>query len=752
MPRYDHIDFAPPAGAREAAKRALDVRAEKPESERGMTPVGIARARDLANGRRLSPDTARRMLAYFQRHEGDKSGETWASQGKGWQAWNGWGGDAGYAWARKVVRQLDAADKAATMSEGPHTSACVVLTVPDELASYIALDNLSVPGDAHVTLAHLGDAAALGAEGLDRVRAIVSEWARSVPPMPARLSGDALFAGDDADALVLLVDAPGLSAARDDLARRLRAAGLPVSADHGFTPHVTLAYVPKDSGRPSISFDLPIAFVLDAASVWAADVHGEPIALSGTGDPSLMSDTNSIVGEPLSADAPAASDDFDGVTLRGEPIAIAFADGGAASVGHSTWNQIARVGPMKGHPQGAAEFTKENLAQIVANFAALRNGEVPGDFEHFSERPPPDAARVGVPAPFWVKKVELRNGGAELWGLFKWVDPNAVKMVRAEQYKYVSPAVNFNARSRESGLPIGARLTSVALTNHPFIDGLAPLTADSRESAIMTIARAIGLDAETVRKHLDALRTATAAPHAMSPSPDSIHAPTTGAPTSTTEKHMDEETEMKGALSPSSPKGATPGAAAMAEPPAATIEGAKPSADKDFAGKYRNLSSRMASMCGMADFAPDAEGAEDALIAAIQAKLDMLKASQEREKATMQTEAAAMADRVIASKRAPAAAKDTLTALYMSDRKAFDALYPSDATVAAPRSATVAPAVPSVMTRQFAGREDFHATAGEGVKTFSQRVEARAAAIAAERKVDLITATTLADRELRAAG
>ena len=110
--RYGHIDFTPPKGAQEAAARALEVRGEKPESERGMTPVGLARARDLSNGVTLSPDTVRRMLAYFTRHEVDKDGETWDEQGKGWQAWNGWGGDAGYAWARKVVRQMDAVDDA----------------------------------------------------------------------------------------------------------------------------------------------------------------------------------------------------------------------------------------------------------------------------------------------------------------------------------------------------------------------------------------------------------------------------------------------------------------------------------------------------------------------------------------------------------------------------------------------------------------------------------------------------------------
>ena len=111
LAKYDGIDFTPPQGARDAAKRALDVRETKPPSQRGMTPVGIARARDLQNGVKLSPDTVRRMLNFLTRHEVDKKGATWDEQGKGWQAWNGWGGDAGYAWARKVVGQMESRDK-----------------------------------------------------------------------------------------------------------------------------------------------------------------------------------------------------------------------------------------------------------------------------------------------------------------------------------------------------------------------------------------------------------------------------------------------------------------------------------------------------------------------------------------------------------------------------------------------------------------------------------------------------------------
>jgi phage gp29-like protein len=104
------IDFRPTEQMAKNAQRALEVRRQKPSSQRGMTAVGIARARDIANRTELSEDTVRRMASFFARHEVDKQGSTWDEQGKGWQAWHGWGGDEGFAWAKRIVKQLDGAD------------------------------------------------------------------------------------------------------------------------------------------------------------------------------------------------------------------------------------------------------------------------------------------------------------------------------------------------------------------------------------------------------------------------------------------------------------------------------------------------------------------------------------------------------------------------------------------------------------------------------------------------------------------
>lgn len=150
--RYSHIDFTPPEGARNAAKRALEVRAEKPESQRGMTAVGIARARDLARGAKLSPETVRRMKAFFDRHEVDKKGSTWGEKGKGWQAWMGWGGDPGYAWARKVVRQMDSADD---VTEGLVEDLNEAKS--DEEGRWVTLHGDSMHGGVHVFLKPSGE-------------------------------------------------------------------------------------------------------------------------------------------------------------------------------------------------------------------------------------------------------------------------------------------------------------------------------------------------------------------------------------------------------------------------------------------------------------------------------------------------------------------------------------------------------------------------------------------------------------------
>lgn len=110
--KYDHISFSPPDAVKTAAAAGLKMRGKH---GRGGTEVGVARARDLSNGKNISPRTARRMKAYFDRHEIDKEGKGWNPGTDGYPsagkiAWLLWGGNPGRSWANKLVRQMNAAD------------------------------------------------------------------------------------------------------------------------------------------------------------------------------------------------------------------------------------------------------------------------------------------------------------------------------------------------------------------------------------------------------------------------------------------------------------------------------------------------------------------------------------------------------------------------------------------------------------------------------------------------------------------
>ena len=115
MAKYkgENIDLKPTEGMVAEAKRGLDWRKEH---GRGGTEVGVARARDIINGRELSPSTVRRMYSFFSRHEVDKKGKGFDKGEEGYPsagriAWALWGGDAGFSFSKAKVKTLDAIDE-----------------------------------------------------------------------------------------------------------------------------------------------------------------------------------------------------------------------------------------------------------------------------------------------------------------------------------------------------------------------------------------------------------------------------------------------------------------------------------------------------------------------------------------------------------------------------------------------------------------------------------------------------------------
>lgn len=169
-----------------------------------------------------------------------------------------------------------------------------------------------------------------------------------------------------------------------------------------------------------------------------------------------------VLAEEVSAEA-------EGVTLR------------STAPGKLVWIQLAEQGSFKGHPAGPFELNAKVFEEIVANFAA--DGlPVPIDAEHASEMEASSGSipQVGAPAFGWIHKME--NRGASLWGLVEW-HSLAREYIEEGRYRFLSPAVRFGSRDRVTGKQTGAKLTSAALTNQPFLKGMAPLTASERDQA-----------------------------------------------------------------------------------------------------------------------------------------------------------------------------------------------------------------------------------------------------------------------------
>lgn len=92
-----------PKAASENAKTALRWAEENGWGSCG-TPVGKARANQLANGEPLSRETIARMAA-FERHR--QNSDRPLGEGCGRLMWLAWGGDAGIEWATRKLEQID---------------------------------------------------------------------------------------------------------------------------------------------------------------------------------------------------------------------------------------------------------------------------------------------------------------------------------------------------------------------------------------------------------------------------------------------------------------------------------------------------------------------------------------------------------------------------------------------------------------------------------------------------------------------
>lgn len=132
----------------------------------------------------------------------------------------------------------------------------------------------------HITFLFLGDT---DKSQFDPIRKAVAQVAGSFSELSGTIGGSGRFpasgSSDEKDVLIRLVDVPRLEALRELLVAALRDNGIEPVLTHGYTPHVTMAYV--DTGSEFVSsHPEPIPLTIDRL-VFAAGLKREDFMLSG---------------------------------------------------------------------------------------------------------------------------------------------------------------------------------------------------------------------------------------------------------------------------------------------------------------------------------------------------------------------------------------------------------------------------------------------------------------------------------------
>lgn len=149
----------------------------------------------------------------------------------------------------------------------------VALKVPKDIGNKIALhfnqlpveSDIPLTEDFHVTLALLGEVDKQPASR-ETVIKVLQDFIAGSKPLVGRLAGHGRFRGkpnSDRDPFFVLFDSADLPEFREALWDTLLEAGVELEKSHGFIPHITLAYIPKDSDMPNVPRPLEGAVRLD---------------------------------------------------------------------------------------------------------------------------------------------------------------------------------------------------------------------------------------------------------------------------------------------------------------------------------------------------------------------------------------------------------------------------------------------------------------------------------------------------------
>lgn len=201
----------------------------------------------------------------------------------------------------------------------PSGATMVALYPPADVAKTLAVKGGLPAEELHITLAYLGKD--LSAEQQAAASLVVASIAAQHEMRVGSIGGLGHFpAGEDGTPYFATVDVPGLAELRHRLVEGLAGAGIEVDAGHGFTPHMTLTYLPDGEEPPEPVAPTELGFTELTLSVGDARTAFQLSGLRSLPTPQRRAEE--------SVEAPSTEDLSNWVTRHFDEISAFFAEQG----------------------------------------------------------------------------------------------------------------------------------------------------------------------------------------------------------------------------------------------------------------------------------------------------------------------------------------------------------------------------------------------------------------------------------------
>lgn len=332
------------------------------------------------------------------------------------------------AW-RKVNPDKDADDmpegikaseaNAFTFAEQQHSGILVALWLDEDTAEELALSGGEPADNLHVTVCYCGDADDMSEIERARVLVAVENEARYQPMITGRVGGYGRFLASDTsdgqDVFYAAVDIPDLAGFRERIDMALMGAGCEPSRAHGYTPHITLAYL--DPGAKNPVDTLPALDLRFSAVTVVIGGKRYDMPLSSLVSMYAIREDEAMVPHGPGRAIPCTKFHvYQPVDLAEPP----------------EWSPFLPVPGRYDHPiYGELDFSPDVYNRIIANFkSGIYQDKLPVNAEH----DPHAAGAVG-----WIVDMRLAETGA-IEAKVEW-NERGTALIEDDRYKYVSAEV-----------------------------------------------------------------------------------------------------------------------------------------------------------------------------------------------------------------------------------------------------------------------------------------------------------------------